>query len=150
MNKTIKKIIYSTLMLLITGVYLSCHDDDVVFINEGDNLPIRVAFEFKFDESSGTSTSESVTGNTFEIVGKGINRMSGVENNALFFDGLSNEITGNLPTNQLSNEQFVVSLWASPKSYPIGTGSMLALSKRQRRKKSKQKQKKKKIGRAHV
>ena len=123
-----KKMIICFQLLAIVALQLSCNDDDVRFITQNDSLGITEAFEFKFDETSGSLTSETFTGVSFDIVGNGINRMEGVASNALFFDGLSNEINGTLPTNLLPNERFVVSLWASPKSYPIGTGSMLALT----------------------
>lgn len=123
-----KKMIICFQLLAIVALQLSCNDDDVRFITQNDSLGITEAFEFKFDETSGSVTSETFTGASFDIVGNGINRMEGVASNALFFDGLSNEIDGTLPTNLLPNERFVVSLWASPKSYPIGTGSMLALT----------------------
>lgn len=89
---------------------------------------LRSVFEFKFNETSGTNTSETNTGNDFDILGTAVNRMNGVEGNGLFFDGLSNEVTGTLPTSLMPNMNFVVSLWASPKAYPIGTGAMLALT----------------------
>lgn len=116
-------------ILTLVFLQLSCSDDDVRVVNPPDeDTSLTKVLEFKLDESSGNTTSETFTGTNFEIVGNGINRMTGVSNNALFFDGLSNEIDGSLPSNLLPNERFVLSLWASPKSYPIGTGSMLALT----------------------
>lgn len=115
-------------LFVIFALVSACHDDDVKFVNEIDSLPISKTFEFKMDESEGSTTIESVTNSSFEILGKGINRMAGVENNALFFDGISNEVLGSLSSSQLPSKQLVVSLWASPKSYPVGNGAMLALT----------------------
>jgi sucrose-6-phosphate hydrolase SacC (GH32 family) len=89
---------------------------------------LREIFEFKFSETSGTVTSETFTGNDFNVMGSAVNRMGGVQGNGLFFDGLSNEVKGTLPTSQMPNMNFVVSLWTSPKAYPIGKAAMLALT----------------------
>jgi sucrose-6-phosphate hydrolase SacC (GH32 family) len=115
-------------LIAISLLMTSCYDDPVKFVFEGDNLPIAEAFEFKFDESSGTTTTESFTGQSYEILGRGINRMTGASERALFFDGLSNEIPGSVATNLLPSDQFVASLWVSPKSYPVGTAGMIALT----------------------
>ncbi|MFD2835019.1 GH32 C-terminal domain-containing protein [Gramella sp. AN32] len=122
-----KKMIFLKL-LIVASLFTSCYDDDVVFINETDNLRINKILEFKFDETSGTTTTESETGNSFEIDGKSVSRMGGVSGNAIFFDGLSNEINGEIDTNLLPDGQFTVSLWASPRSYPVGTAAMLAMT----------------------
>ncbi len=123
-----KKIIISFKILVLIVLQLSCGKDDVKIVTPTDNSSLTKVLEFKLDESSGNTTREAFTNTSFKIIGNGINRMAGVSNNALFFDGLSNEINGTLPTNLLPSDSFVLSLWASPKSYPIGTGSMLALT----------------------
>lgn len=89
---------------------------------------IKEVVAFKFNETSGTTTLESNTNSNFAISGNSINRMLGVKSNALFFDGLSNQIAGTLPSNLLSTSQFCLSLWASPKSYPVGTAAMFTLT----------------------
>ena len=128
MKLHLTNIIISVLLLLIAG----CKSDDGTTVPPDDDgggvLPITELFEFQFNESTGTTTSESNTGNSFPIMGRGINRMPGVTGNALFFDGLSNEISGSLTTSDLPTDRIIVSLWVSPKSYPIGTASMLALT----------------------
>lgn len=123
--KQISTIFLAFMMLFIIS---SCN-------NEGDVTPVISTVKtldevvaFKFDETSGTTTLESNTNSNYEILGNGINRMSGVAGNALFFDGLSNQITGTMSSAILSASQFSMSLWASPKSYPIGTAAMMALT----------------------
>ncbi|WP_040506631.1 GH32 C-terminal domain-containing protein [Gillisia limnaea] len=122
-----KKMIFLKL-LVVASLFTSCHDDDVVFIDETDNLRINKILEFNFDETTGTTTTESQTESSFEIVGKAVSRMAGVSGNAIFFDGLSNEIDGEVNTNLLPDGEFTVSLWASPRSYPVGTAAMLAMT----------------------
>ncbi|WP_282017659.1 GH32 C-terminal domain-containing protein [Salegentibacter mishustinae] len=122
-----KKIIFLKLLLAVS-LLTSCYDDDVVFVNETDNLRINKLFEFKFDETSGNTTEESETGNTFEIQGKAVSRMDGVSESAIFFDGLTNEIDGEIDTNLLPEDEVTISLWASPRSYPVGTAAMLAMT----------------------
>lgn len=123
-----RDIVISFSMLIFILLQFSCNKDEVKYIDQNQTLPIADVFEFTFNETSGNSTIESNTGTSFEILGNSINRMNGVNNNALFFDGLSNEIQGVLPTSLIPNQKFVISLWASPKSYPVGLGSMLALT----------------------
>jgi sucrose-6-phosphate hydrolase SacC (GH32 family) len=123
-----RKLIYLIQLIVLGIVYSACHNDDVKLITEGDNLPINEVVEFKLDESSGTTTTETETGSSFEILGRGINRMNGVSGNALFFDGLSNNIEGSIPSSLMPTNQIVMSVWASPKSYPIGTAAMVALT----------------------
>jgi beta-fructofuranosidase len=89
---------------------------------------INEVVAFKFNETTGTTTLESNTNSNFAILGNSINRMPGVKSNALFFDGLSNQVSGTLPSNIISSSQFCLSLWASPKSYPVGNAAMLALT----------------------
>ncbi len=124
----IKKLTILFLLFAFMQISFSCKEDNVVFITQNDNLGINEAFEFKFDEVTGNTTKESLTNSNYNISGKGINRMDGVDSKALFFDGLSNEIEGTLPTNLLPNERFVISLWAAPRTYPLGTSSMIALT----------------------
>lgn len=124
----IKKLTILFLSFAFMLISFSCKEDNVVFITQNDNLGISEAFEFKFDEDTGNTTKESLTNSIYNISGKGINRMDGVDDKALFFDGLSNEIEGTLPTNLLPNERFVISLWAAPRTYPLGTSSMIALT----------------------
>lgn len=116
--------------LIITTLSFSCSKN-----NDGLNDPVIPPAEtidevvaFKFNETTGTTTLESNTNTSYEILGNSINRMPGIKSNALFFDGLSNQVTGTLASNMLSSSQFAFSLWASPKSYPIGTAAMLALT----------------------
>lgn len=123
--KQISTIFLAFMMLFIIS---SCN-------NEGDVTPVISTVKtldevvaFKFDETSGTTTLESNTNSNYEILGNGINRMSGVAGNALFFDGLSNQITGTISSAILSASQFSMSLWASPKSFPVGTAAMMALT----------------------
>ncbi|WP_197051685.1 GH32 C-terminal domain-containing protein [Salegentibacter sp. Hel_I_6] len=115
-------------VILAGSLFTSCYDDDVVFIDEVDSLSIDKILEFNFDEDSGSTISESSSGNTFEIQGKAVNRMPGVSGNALFFDGLSNEIDGEVSSSVLPGGDVTVSLWASPRSYPVGTAAMLAMT----------------------
>ncbi|MFV0591926.1 MAG: GH32 C-terminal domain-containing protein [Draconibacterium sp.] len=117
------------LVPVIVTVTLACGKDDE------PNVPVIPAVEtitevaaFRFNETSGTATLESITNNNYEISGNSINRMAGVTGNALFFDGLSSQIVGTLPSNILPGSQFSLSLWASPKSYPIGTAAMIAMT----------------------
>lgn len=115
--------------LIIVALTLSCSNDDgplppVVTPEE----TIEEVVAFKFNETSGNTTVESHTNGNYEIIGNGINRMPGVVGNGLFFDGLSNQITGTLPSSIMPKSQFSLSLWVSPKSYPISTSAMLALT----------------------
>ena len=122
-----KKMIFLKLLFAVS-LLTSCYDDDVVFVDETDNLRINKLLEFKFDEASGNTTTESETGNTFEIEGKAVSRMAGVSESAIFFDGLTNEIDGEIETNLLPEDELTISLWASPRSYPVGTAAMLAMT----------------------
>jgi len=118
------------LAFLIAALTLSCRKDDdepvppVITPEES----IEEVLAFKFDETSGSAILESETNTNYEIRGNGINRMPGVMGNGLFFDGLSNLITGTLSSSILPKSQFSLSLWVSPKSYPISTSAMLALT----------------------
>lgn len=117
------------LAFIIVALTLSCSKDkklDPPVIPPAETIDEVVAF--KFNETSGTTTLESNANSNFAILGNGINRMPGVLGNALFFDGLSNQVSGTLPSNILPSSQFTLSVWASPKSYPIGTTAMLALT----------------------
>ena len=106
----------------------ACKEDDVSFIQYGENIPLNEVMKFQFSESNGETTLESVHSTNYQISGYNIYRMSGVEGNAMFFDGLSNEINGTIQANQFPNERMVISLFAAPKSYPVGTASMLAFT----------------------
>ncbi|WP_297100439.1 GH32 C-terminal domain-containing protein [Draconibacterium sp.] len=124
-----KLIILIISSLFIAAFSLSCSDDD------GPLPPVVTPVEtieevvaFKFNETSGNTTVESNTNNNYEILGNGINRMPGVLGNGLFFDGLSSQITGTLSSSILPKSQFSLSLWVSPRSYPIRTSAMLALT----------------------
>lgn len=119
------------ILVLIFFSALSCSKSDVNPDPGPDPIPtndLKGVFEFKFNESTSSFTTETSTGNSFDILGSGINRMTGVQGNALFFDGLSNNVKGTLPSNLVPNSNLTVSLWASPKAYPIGNGAMLALT----------------------
>ena len=113
---------------MLGSLFGSCYDDDVVFIDEIDSLRIEKTLEFNFDENSGNTISEISTGETFVVEGKSVNRMSGVSGNALFFDGLSNEINGEIASSRLPSQELTISLWASPRNYPVGTAAMLAMT----------------------
>ncbi|MGM0932852.1 MAG: GH32 C-terminal domain-containing protein [Bacteroidota bacterium] len=115
-------------IFLASTLFASCYDDDVVFVDEIDSLRIEKLLEFNFDESSDDSVTETSTGETFPIEGKSVNRMEGISGNALFFDGLSNEINGEIDTNLLPDDEVTISLWASPRSFPVGTAAMLAMT----------------------
>lgn len=122
--------IVTILFGLLYVLFISCSKND---INDPDPIPnpvneLREVFEFKFNETTGTITSETSTGNPLNIMGTAVNRMNGVQGNALFFDGLSNVVKGVLPSNLIPNANLTVSLWASPKAYPIGNAAMLALT----------------------
>ncbi|MGY5848095.1 GH32 C-terminal domain-containing protein [Salegentibacter sp. HM20] len=123
-----KKMIFFLKIFMLGSLFGSCYDDDVVFIDEIDSLRIEKALEFNFDENSGNTISEISTGETFVVEGKSVNRMSGVSGNALFFDGLSNEINGEIASSRLPSEELTISLWASPRNYPVGTAAMLAMT----------------------
>lgn len=119
-------------LVFIFFAVLSCSKSDDN-LNPPDQGPtpineLREVFEFKFNETSGDVTTETKTSNAFEIKGSAVNRMPGVQGSSLFFDGLSNEVEGFLPNNLMPNRNLTVSIWASPKSYPIGTAAMLALT----------------------
>lgn len=123
-----KKMKFFLKIILVGSLFTSCYDDDVVFIDEIDSLRIDKILKFNFDENSGSTISESLSGDTFEVQGKGVNRMPGVSGNALFFDGLSNEIEGEVSSNRLPGGDITISLWASPRSYPVGTAAMFAMT----------------------
>jgi beta-fructofuranosidase len=72
-----KKMIFLLKLILVGSLFGSCHDDDVVFIDEVDSLRIDKVMEFNFNENSGTNISEASSGDTFEVEGKSVNRMSG-------------------------------------------------------------------------
>ncbi|MGD9931569.1 MAG: GH32 C-terminal domain-containing protein [Mangrovibacterium sp.] len=118
------------LALIIATLSLSCgknnDESGPPVIPPVENINEVVAFNFS--ETTGATTLESNTNTSYEILGNSVNRMPGVKSNALFFDGLSNQVAGTLPSNILSGSQFCLSLWASPKSYPVGTAAMLALT----------------------
>lgn len=114
---------------IVSAMIVSCGNDD------GPDAPVIPPAEtitevaaFNFNEAAGSTAIESKTNSSYQILGNSVNRMPGVTGNALFFDGLSNQIAGTLPANILSRTQFCLSLWASPKSYPVGTAAMLALT----------------------
>lgn len=114
---------------LLCVLFVSCDkDENNPLPNPDPDPPINEIFEFKFNETTGSNTSEVNTNNSFEIKGSAVNRMPGVQENSLFFDGLSNQVEGTLPTNLMPNKNLIISIWASPKSYPIGTAAMLSLS----------------------
>lgn len=122
-----KKMIILKLIIALS-LLTSCQEDDVSIVDDSDNLRINKILEFKFDETSGNTTTESKTGNIFEINGKKVSRMSGVSGGAIFFDGLSNEIEGEIDSNILPEGEITLSLWASPRSYPVGTAAMFAMT----------------------
>jgi sucrose-6-phosphate hydrolase SacC (GH32 family) len=131
MNKKLKNItsmILRLCLLTICGWLMSCAKDDVKISRPSDEPPVSLKLQFSFDEISGNTTSESVTELVYDIEGYGVNRMDGVSGNALFFDGLSNEISGFVSSSLLDNQEVVISMWLSPRAYPIGTGSMIALT----------------------
>lgn len=110
---------------------ISCSKDETKPVPDPDPDPVnelREVYEFKLDETSGTDTKEVHTGNSFGIEGNHISRMAGVKGQSLFFDGLSNQVVGELPTNPMPNKNLVVSVWAAPKSYPVGTAGILAMT----------------------
>lgn len=124
--KLARSILIVFIILILTS---SCNKNDV------PTEPVKPSAEiisevvaFRFNETTGNNVLESNTNKNYEITGNSVNRMSGVKSNALFFDGLSNRITGTLPSNILPGTQFCLSVWASPKSYPIGTAAILALT----------------------
>ena len=122
-------LIHKIYIAFFISLTLSCGKNDEPgppVIPPAETLKEIIAFEF--NETTGTTTVESNTNNSYEILGNSVNRMPGVKSNALFFDGLSSQITGNLASNILPGSQFCLSLWASPKSYPIGTAAMLAMT----------------------
>ncbi|GAL65692.1 GH32 C-terminal domain-containing protein [Jejuia pallidilutea] len=123
---------YATALFLLISI-TACSKDSSDPVVDPDPNPnpsneLREVFEFDFNETNGTVTYETNSGNEFSIKGTAVNRMQGVQGNSLFFDGLSNEVEGTLPTNLMPNRNLAVSLWASPKSYPVGTAAILALS----------------------
>ncbi|MCW0484449.1 GH32 C-terminal domain-containing protein [Gaoshiqia sediminis] len=123
------KLINKFYLAFFVSLTLSCGKNDEPgppVIPPVETIKEIVAFEF--NETTGTTTVESITNNSYEILGNSVNRMPGVKSNALFFDGLSSQIPGNIPSNILPGSQFCLSLWASPKSYPIGTAAMLAMT----------------------
>ena len=131
MKSKIHYILIYTIALLSIFSYAACSKSDPDPDSNPDPIPnneLKDVFEFKFNETTGTTTTETASGNAFNIMGSGINRMVGVQGNSLFFDGLSNDVEGTLPTNLMPNKNLVVSVWASPKSYPIGTAAMVALT----------------------
>lgn len=117
------------ILILIIFINLGCSSDPVpVLVPPVEVVNIEEVFEFNFDENFGNTVSEKKTGTNFNVFGNGINWMNGVTGAALFFDGLSNKITGNLPTSGFPTNEFVFSLWVSPKSYPIGTAAIITLT----------------------
>lgn len=129
-NKTNYFVSFLFCLFSLTGC-TSCSKEESRPDQAPEPLPtneIREIFEFKMDESSGSSTNEVQTGNSFTIEGKSVSRMTGVRGSSLFFDGLSNQVTGELPANLMPNKNFLLSVWAAPKSYPIGTAAILALN----------------------
>ena len=119
------------LVLLVSIIACSKDSSDTIIDPDPNPNPsndLREVFKFDFNETNGAVTYETNSGAEFSIKGTAVNRMQGVQGNSLFFDGLSNEVEGTLPTNLMPNRNLVVSLWAAPKSYPIGTAAILALT----------------------
>ncbi len=117
------------LAIIVVILTSSCNKNDVPTTPDTPSTEkIEEVVAFRFNETAGNTVLESNTNNNFEISGNSVNRMPGVKSNALFFDGLSNRITGTLPSDILPDTQFCLSVWASPKSYPIGTAAILALT----------------------
>jgi beta-fructofuranosidase len=116
-------------LILIFFINLGCSSDSVsVSVTPIEVKNVEEIFEFNFDENSENTISEKRTGTNFNIIGNGINWMNGVSGDALFFDGLSNQVAGNLPTTDFPTNEFVFSLWVSPKSYPIGNAAIITLT----------------------
>ncbi len=112
--------------LFLAITVFSCREDLVKIVNLDETLPITARLELKTDESSGNLTTETITKTNLNIYGNHINRMNGVSGSALFFDGLSNYYKGTVNTNVLPAAKIVVSLWAAPRSYPLGFAAMFS------------------------
>lgn len=125
-----KKLKYIIPLFVLAFVSVHCSNDDLDIqrntLNEGD---FETIYTFSFDEEEGLITSEGVTGTEFQISSNGdeVNRMEGVEGKALFFNGLSTSVNGELPTMELPQGLLTISLWTAVKSYPIGTAGMVTL-----------------------
>lgn len=116
-------------LLLIIPISIGCSSDpEEAPITPIEDKNVIEIFEFNFNENSGNTVSEKKTSTNFNIVGNGINWMNGVSGSAIFFDGLSNKVTGNLQGSKFPSKEFVISLWASPKSYPIGTAAIVTFT----------------------
>ena len=125
-----KKLRFIIPVFVMAFISVHCSNDDLEVprdtLNEGG---FETLYSFGFNEESGLSTSEGETGTEFTIsaTGNEVNRMQGVDGNALFFDGLSTTVSGELPTMELPQGLLTISLWTAVKSYPIGTAGMVTL-----------------------
>ncbi|WP_439132572.1 GH32 C-terminal domain-containing protein [Polaribacter sp.] len=116
-------------IILILFFNSACSPDEKVIPENPTQVEsIKEIFEFNFDENFGNTISEKNTGANYNIIGNGINWMNGVSGSAIFFDGLSNELVGTLPSSNLPTNKLAFSLWVSPKSYPIGTAAIITLT----------------------
>ena len=125
--KNNKTVLYYLLILILT---FSCKEDDVMIVTESDFLRLKEIVSFKFNEQTGAITTEDFTQRNFDIQGRAVNRITGVSDKGLLFDGLSNEVAGVIPANALRKDEIIISMWLAPKTYPVGTAAMLALTEK--------------------
>lgn len=125
-----KKLKYFILFLSMAAFSVNCTNDELdIPRNTLDESGFDVLYSFGFDQENGLSTTEGVTGTEFSIIANGdeANRMQGVQEKALFFDGLSTFVKGEIPTPDLPRGLLTISLWTAVKSYPIGTAGIVTL-----------------------
>ena len=125
-----KKLAFFIPVFVMVFLSVNCSSDDIqIPRNTLDEGEFETLYSFGFDEENGLTTKEEVTGTAFTISAnqEEANRMPGVSGNALFFDGLSTYVSGEVPSMDLPGGLLTVSLWAAVKSYPVGTAGMVTL-----------------------
>ena len=121
----------SWVLLLSTALFfIQCKKDDLddFPIDPGGSGEWEKIYEFEFNEQSGMQTHERETGAALQIKTRNdeVNRMEGVQGKALFFDGLSMNVEGELYGMEI-NGNLSISLWAAIKSYPLERTGILAM-----------------------
>lgn len=117
------------LYFLLVIFMISCKKDSPI-----DPTPIppssglQSVMNIPFSEGQGSQVVESKTSTNLTVTGRGLNWTQGVSNSSFYFDGLSNVIDGEISSNILPKERFVISVWVAPKTYPLADAGIVAFT----------------------
>lgn len=117
--------------MLVPFMLVACNKVDQLPADHGVVIPPNISEVFQFNFNAlveGDKILETKTNSSFEVLGKTVNTMDGVLGNALFFDGLTNQVSGKLSSDLAPKKDMIISTWVSPKTFPVGTAAILALT----------------------